>query len=635
MLRCLQVLSLIIIAGFTFQRCTFEPDNQFINPIPPPEPLTVTVEVNDPNFKSPYYIVEPTTFIFTLKDLTKPMVDYVISIDGDDFASGAEAPIYFSLTPYHIPSGSHKVTMRVRAKTNSGSLAEQLDAEYYVIEKSFTLINDRTIPSSLNPTVAYENGRLAISWSAIPQKNFYYVIKRTYSPYNPLPDTIIRNTELSTFIDNGYTGGDITYTIAVSGSGFERVDLGTVTFKDDPVDFQVVEGEEKSVRLIWNNSKIDTQNIELAIDTDGQTIKVPLTSSGNMVIDTLVLGEERNYWIKTSEVGNWRQVYSRMKGVKYPSQIKPFKSHALLVDQNRLLLLTSNAIYEYALPSLILEDSLLAQSDHKFSGFAITDDGNRAVLTTEKGRLFEFNPLDFDAPLSELGLFAATVPYTGGTDPIYDVVLGDLSRNGLLSMVIGKYGSRTQVVYDINNSAVPWYAAPFRYLNEVHPPSISSDGRYLASDYPGSSQGEVYQWNGAAFDQIGRVATGPKFFRPGNREIISGTWKDDDYQISPGSVRIYDLNTLPADPMQTLPLLRSMEFANLVGDSYFWSIGYDQRTDIFYTRYVENVYSTLTLYDANTMALLDKVSAFTYSPSVHFFESNYQITDRGSMEYVK
>lgn len=633
MTRCLLVRSLVVVIGFALQCCTFEPDNQYINPLSPPEPLTVSIEVNDRNFTDPFYIIEPTTFTFTLTDLTKPVIDYVVAVDGDTLAGGYDEDIKFFLFPHSLEEGTHTVTLSIRVATQSGSLAEKLGAEYYLIEKSFQLINDRTVPPAVTPTAAYEDGRLTIRWNTINQKNFYYVIKRAYAPYNPLQDSIIRNTAQNVFIDDGFVGGEVTYAIAATGFGFERRDLGTITFKDDPVDFQVSEGEGKTVKLNWNNSRVNVQNTQLYIEMAGRTISVPMTSSGNLLLDTLVLGQEQNYWIKTSKPGYGRQAYTRMRGIKLPQQIKAYTSQAMLVDKNRLLLQTETAIYRYRLPSFELEDSLLYQNNEKFSGFVVSEDGNRAVLTTEHHYLYEFNPMDFDAPLSQLGVFMATAPYTGGTAEINNIVLGNLSQNGLLTMVISKHGS-TQIVYDINNNVVPWYAPPFIYLNAVHPPVVSNDGRYLANDYPASQKGEVYEWNGSAFDQIGRIRPGRKYFRPANNEIISGTIKDP-YQPLPGAVLIYDLATLPADPTQTLPLLRSKEFPDIDHDAYFWETGYDHNTDVFYVRYMENATSILTMYNANTMGLVDKVSAFTYAPYTHQFEGNYHLTNRGYIEQVK
>lgn len=635
MTRCLLALTLLIVAGFAFQRCTFEPNNEYVNPIEPPKPLALDIEVNDPNFTDPFYIIEPTNFTFTLKDLTKPLIDYVVTIDGKIIAEGTDGKIQFYLYPHSVAEGTHTVKMTIRAATNSGSLAEKLGGEYYLIEKTFQLINDSTKPPAITPTAAYEDGKLTIRWNTINQKNFYYVIKRTYSPYNPMQDSIIRNTQLNNFIDVGYVGGEVTYTIAATGFGFERYDLGSVTFKDDPVDFELRHGEGKRVSLVWTNSKVAVENTELMIETQGRKLTMPMTSSGNMVIDTLVLGEDAGYWITTSRAGyGWQQSYKRTPQIKSPQQIKAFTAKAMLVNQNRLLLLTPKAIYRYVLPSLTIEDSLLYQNNEDFTGMVVNEDGSRAVLTTANKNLYEFNPMDFDAPWNTLELYTASIFFTGGSDPIRQIVLGNLSQNGLLTVVVGKYGNNTQLVYDINNNVVTWNAPSFIYLNTVHPPVVSNDGSLLANDYPALTKGDVYQWNGSGFDKIGTVAAGRKHFRPGNREIINGT-RLDEYTISPGAVRIYDLTTLPADPTQSLTQLRWMNFAAIENDAYFTETGFDKNTNLFYVRYMENVFSTLKLYDANTMNFVKEVTAFVYRPGTHQFENNYHLSDRGFIEEVK
>jgi hypothetical protein len=62
--------------------CTFTPENKYVNPISPPEPISFSIEVNDPEFKSPYYLIGSTQFNFTLKDLSKPVIGYEVVMDG-------------------------------------------------------------------------------------------------------------------------------------------------------------------------------------------------------------------------------------------------------------------------------------------------------------------------------------------------------------------------------------------------------------------------------------------------------------------------------------------------------------------------------------------------------------------------
>jgi hypothetical protein len=628
------ILSLLIGVTLTFQRCTFEPHKEYVNPIAPPEPLSVTIQVNDPNFADPYYLIETTTFRFTLADLTKPVIDYVVKIDGNIVSEGTNNDIQFFLYPHSLNEGTHTVNMTIRVATKSGSLAEKLGAEYYLIEKNFRIINDRTLPPAVTPTAAYENGKLVIRWNTLSQKNFYYVIKRTYTPYNPLRDTIIRNTTQNFFIDNGYTGGQIEHKIAVTGFGFERQDLGSVMFNDDPIDFEITRGEGKTVRLVWNNSSIDVQNVELSIETDGRTIKQPLTTSGNVNIDTMVLGEERNYWIKTMRSGYGSQAFTRIKGLKLQQTLKQFKSHAMLVNQSKLLVLTSKAIYRYALPSIVLEDSLLSIDGTNFSAIAVSEDGERAVVLKDNWKLYEFNPMDFQASLNDLGLFAATIDVSGN-GAIQEVKLGNISQNGLLSMVIRKNGNRRQVLFDIHTGLVPWFGDFFQYLNEMYPPVISSDGLYLSNDFPATGKGSIYKWNGTSFIHLATVAAGRKYFRAGNRELINGTIKDGFSSIAEGAVQIYDLTSPPLNNTQSLTLLRSINFPAIENDQYFWETGYDESTGIFYARYMIDATSILKLYNANTMATEGEETPFTFTPYSHVFQNNYHLTNRGFIETAR
>lgn len=171
MVRSLFSLQTFVII-LLFQRCTFSPHNEYVNPIEPPEPIAVNIEeVNNTSFADPFYIIESTTFKFTV-DAAKPVIYYVITIDGNVVAEGNDGNISFFLFPHSLPSGNHLVTLSIRIATQSGSVAEKLGGEYYLIEKSFRLINDPTPPPNVVATASYEDGHLTVRWPATDKKNF-------------------------------------------------------------------------------------------------------------------------------------------------------------------------------------------------------------------------------------------------------------------------------------------------------------------------------------------------------------------------------------------------------------------------------------------------------------------------------
>ncbi|HMG88906.1 MAG TPA: hypothetical protein VK589_02565, partial [Chryseolinea sp.] len=290
------ILSAALIGG-----CTFEPHNENINPIKPPEPIVFSIEVNDPNFTDPYYLVLPTLFTFTLKDLPQPVCYYDVYLDGGTHITSGEAHdrISFQMIPGAYTDGIHEVTIKIRVPTNSGSLAEKFDSEFHLTEIKFKVIIDRTTPTfAAPPTVAYENGFLTVRWGAAPRRNFFYVIKRTYEPYNPLMDSLIFNPSQNSFVDRGFVGGDITYKILASGYGFQDVEVGTIRFNDSPVDFKIVR-KDQLVYLSWSQSEIGLEDTKITSSANGTEVTLPHTESAEILIDSLVMGEEENYFIKT------------------------------------------------------------------------------------------------------------------------------------------------------------------------------------------------------------------------------------------------------------------------------------------------------------------------------------------------
>lgn len=67
---------------FILSSCTFEPHDEYISQLQPPEPVAVSFIINDPAFNDPYYLLRATMFYFRLKELDNAIVSTEVKLNG-------------------------------------------------------------------------------------------------------------------------------------------------------------------------------------------------------------------------------------------------------------------------------------------------------------------------------------------------------------------------------------------------------------------------------------------------------------------------------------------------------------------------------------------------------------------------
>lgn len=631
-----------ILVFFLCFSCTFTPEAEFINNIIPPEPIVFSIEVNSPEFTDPHYLLGATQFNFTLKDLTKPLVGYDVIIDGDSLAateSGANLGnnVSFVIYPYNLSEGKHTVTLRLRIATQSNSLAEKLGFEYHLAEPKFDIILDRKIPTLNTPLVAdYEFGYLTLRWPSINQQNFKYIIKRIPVSGFGQGDTTFYNPEVNSFIDNAYVGGGVTYKLIASGLGFEQHELGSVYFTTPPMDLNLIQDQNRVVRLFWDNVKINTVNTFLELGyTSGP--RFPLAPSGNEVIDTLLLGEDKNYWITVRRDGNLEQFHRNILRIQSTKNIKEYESFVMMPQNNKLLLNTGLGIYRYALPSLILEDSLMAfeLGFQRISSLVTNAIESKAMVVGDGSSLSGFDPLNFDDRRSAFGFFTAVRKVTGNSDEISHLWLGNLSKNDFLPLLLRQNNKNIALLFNINDGQVYWNSPPTDAPDFRQPPLLSDDEQFLAYDVQNIALGVLLKKTGEAYNQVGFIKKGFKYFESARNELINVTMTDQYGPVSDGAITIYSMSASQVLNGELLPD-RSTILPRTIGDESIKGIYYDQLSSTLYSRYMTGATSYLRLINIDDFNFYGEViSAFTYTGYTHMLSNHYQLTSRGFIEEVK
>lgn len=613
-----------LIIGLLFHQCTFEPHHEFISPRKAPEPISVSFIINDPTFNDPYYLVAPTRLIFKLKDLNNTIISSEItlngrSIDSEIYRNGVE----FGLNPHLMAIGSHSISMTFNVDTKSGSLANRLGAEYYVIKQTFTVIIDPTPPVFNSFEAGMENGYLQMKWSGTDKTNFVYKIKRTHYGRS-LSDTLIQDTRINHYIEPGYVGGEIHYQVVASGVGFESV-VGSGTIEHTPADFQIAKNDEGVPQFMWSNTYINPEKVQIYISDNNPVkndLRIPLSPSGSIDLDVPTLGNDMRLYFDLYRTGYFSQRLQVHLYLPAIPNIKPFVQFEIL-NENKLILVTDEKIYRYNLKDIILEDSLsFAELGINSSRqIVFTPDKSKAYIWGNSFTFIGFDPLAFDK-FTYHDVEFISKELTEPSARWSSFSLGSFSNTGLASLSFfgGVYYT---MIFDIEKGIITWLSPK----GDGIVPIISGDGKYfikkIASIFE-DEKAKIFKRENETFNIIGEIEGSDYIFNPDNTKIISFS------KISPYhdlNTKFYNLLEEPQDPSNSYIFSKYVTIPNSLGNSDgLRRITYDPYTNYFAITYD----SALKLMNASTLKYEKSIPGFRLD-----FSNNYILRPSGFIEAVK
>ena len=106
---------------------------------------------------------------------------------------------------------------------------------------------------------------------------------------------------------------------------------------------------------------------------------------------------------------------------------------------------------------------------------------------------------------------------------------------------------------------------------------------------------------------MGNVESGRKFFRGNTTELINATPIEPYESYSQYGFSIFDLNAPPPEPDGAFTKIRSFTVPEWQGNEMIWGLSYDPATEVVYTRYMENAFSVIRLYNIDNFQLVEKV----------------------------
>lgn len=586
----------ICLALTIFSQCTFELEEEFHLDIKPPSLREVTLLINDAELPQPFYLMERTTFRFTLQELNNAIFASEVKLNGNlintEIVNGA---VTFSMNPDFLEVKEHVLEMVLYADTRSRSLANLLGGEYYVIEKTFRVIIDPTVPEFHSFTSELEDGYMVYRWKGPPdRKNFVYRFRRIPSGQSYLKDTIIYDTNINHFIDKGFVGGYQYHTLRATGFKFD-VNISAKSIYIPEPDFSLVKDEEGIVRLVWTKAEINPEDVVLSITAPFayEGVKTyPFASAGEIPIGKLDYMENADVNYTLHRKGYIQQQIQGMLHLSAEPTLKQFKSFFMLKNNHKIVTETEEGIYRYSLDGYVLEDSLLFKDVgiQETKSIAISPNESKGYISNPGKGIMSFDPLDFSKVQFHNISLPLSISDGHSSEPYFN--LGNVSDNGLVTANLGN-GKGYAVVIDMNNLKLLWHSGSWSI------PAISHDGKYIALNLSIPNEeyiGRVFQYSQGGFQQIGQIDLGERiYFLPDGKHVMSVNGVQY-YRQNPEEnyIKVYDVSQPPQSPSAFFSNRREFHLPYING---LWRMGFDPLSNYvwFSNRETIQLFSPITM----------------------------------------
>lgn len=217
-----RLVALFFVASLS---CTYEPEG--LNFVTVPEPTVDGIDVNLNSADDTVYLFTKSSFTYRAELGNRRLVS-VAGYLGESWNSylfgSTQLVNTFTLDPDDYEPGTYTITVKTKATSGTGSLADKLEAETVELVQEWTLIVDKTAPSKINITDIYpDEGTLWIAWEKYAQKNFQeYTIEKycfieNYG-YSLCGKMIVDRQDQLRVADSAFVGGQVKYELRVKAS---------------------------------------------------------------------------------------------------------------------------------------------------------------------------------------------------------------------------------------------------------------------------------------------------------------------------------------------------------------------------------------------------------------------------------
>ncbi len=462
-------------AFFSCNILDYQPDSKNFHHVEKPKPITI------------YFGVRASSD--TLRFWDRIDINYVINSEPsrpilkiDAYVDDEYVPTYISqvnsrqtliISMNKITNGLHFLKLIIYLKSQTGSLADNLDMEAYVITKEYPFyFDDRGFSGKISiQTTFNENHLPVIEWTKYPYDNFQKcTIFRTYNDTQIDTIAVIKNRHQHVFIDSSYFGGKVSYYVSILARDhvyksststigepqsdllrFENTDDGAIKVSWPQVptqkNFQAYKltfGPMRFNHELLSSREITISDIEQCTFIDTQaTFGLPVSYSLNVQINN------REYPLATQHFFKGHQTDRILRVAYVPSR-------------GDFCLFQSNGLRSY---TSFLSDTTFTQKIFRLINFS--PDGQWAFRISRKGIIYRVNPLKTEEVLE-----SAQIRNLWGNVPIIKNLM--VSNQGWLAFFDSD--SYNNMVYDFPHKRKLFDSACTGYGRILR---ISSNGEYL------------------------------------------------------------------------------------------------------------------------------------------------------------
>ncbi len=197
----------------------------------------------------------------------------------------------FIIDPSLLEDAIDSLTLEVYVPTHSGSLASNLENEFYILTRKWIVIVDDAIPAPITACLSNTpEGYLKVTWLMSGHLNFSKYTLNISSVNGGMGRTLdILDRNQHYYIDSCYIGGHCSYAVRTQVYGYYNQDFGTPAVADEPKpQLNFVETSPDSIRISWNRLRqhakytLTEQYPELLLaDTRDTSITVAAPGFGN------------------------------------------------------------------------------------------------------------------------------------------------------------------------------------------------------------------------------------------------------------------------------------------------------------------------------------------------------------------
>ncbi len=236
------------------------------------------------------------TFMFNPNGLA--LSHATIAIDSIDFSINSDTST-ITINPEFYTTGIHRLKAKYYSNSGTGSIADKLGAEGYMIEKNYVLLIDGSKAQAITAQYSINSNRmLELSWPECTNLNFdAYIIKNGYQVIK-----VITDRKSSRFVDSLYVGGKAYYSVDTRVVTNNKITTGNqLTINEDYPHLNFKQIRADSLMIYWNRSKLKC-NVHLAYGVgQSEYVKYDFSSDTDTccVIASPPFGEQFIFQIST------------------------------------------------------------------------------------------------------------------------------------------------------------------------------------------------------------------------------------------------------------------------------------------------------------------------------------------------